>query len=234
MKTIILWRTVRGALCLALVVAPRVAQAQSAAARPATSTATSRAPESRDQWQRVPDIIAALDLRAGSRVADVGAGEGWLSTQLAKHVGPSGRVFAVDIMEPALQQIERTAASEGLTNIELILSEQDDPRLPYASLDGIVIVNAYHEMTQRVAMLAGFKQALKPGAVLVLVENTPTDSLAPRIRQTANHQLGMVHAEDDLLASGFEVVRREPQFIAQAHESHTHRQWLIVARRVTK
>lgn len=234
MTTTFRWRAaIKLGLWLALPVVPRVGQSQAVSPRTA-APASARAVESRDQWQRVPEIIAALDLRVGGRVADVGAGEGWLSTRLAKHVGPSGRVFAVDIMEPALQQLQRTAATEGLDNIELILSEPDDPRLPYASLDGIVIVNAYHEMAQRVAMLAGFRQALKPGGVLVIVENTPSDSLAPRLRQTANHQLGIVHAEDDLVASGFEIVRREPDFIVQLDEGHSHKQWLIVARRVKK
>jgi predicted methyltransferase len=201
---------------------------QQASAAPPTASATH---VTRDDWQRVPDILAALGAREGSRVADVGAGEGWLTTRLAKQVGESGRVFAVDIMEVALRSLQRTIESDGLRNVEVILGEEDDPRLPYASLDGIVILNAYHEMPQRGAMLTAFHRALKPGGTLVIVDNAPNDTIAPRQRQTANHQLWLPLAEDDLVGFGFEIVRRDPAFITRQMSAMIHQQWLLVARK---
>jgi predicted methyltransferase len=186
----------------------------------------------RDEWQRPADIFAALEATEGSRIADVGAGEGWLTTRLSKRVGATGRVFAVDISETALRSLQRTVEEQGLRNVELVLGEEDDPRLPYASLDGIVVLNAYHEMVQRVAMLSAFKRSLRPGGLLVIVDNVPADSTAPRQRQTASHQLWLAHAEDDLIASGFEIVRKDPSFVAQPTPGMAHRQWLLVARRV--
>jgi ubiquinone/menaquinone biosynthesis C-methylase UbiE len=143
-------------------------------------------------------------------------------------------VFAVDISESSIQALQRNASNEKLDNIELVLGEPDDPRLPYGSLDGIVIVNAYHEMVQRVAMLDAFKRALKPAGVIVIVDNIPLDSLSTRSRQTNSHQLALSFAEDDLVAQGFEIVRREPQFISQGEGEHPHRQWLLVARKIKK
>jgi len=199
-----------------------------------TASAPVTRPPPRDEWQRAVDIFEALGAREGSRIADVGAGAGWLSTRLAQRVGPTGRVFAVDVDENDLRTLQVTLTSQGLTNVETILGEEDDPRLPYRSLDGIVIVNAYHEMVQRVAMLAGFKQALKPEGVLVIVDNAPEDSTLPRARQTANHRLALALAEDDLIASGYEIVRRDPAFIARSMNGTEFRQWMLIARRSAK
>lgn len=193
------------------------------------------APERRDDWQRAPDIFAALGAGPGSRIADLGAGEGWLSTRLAKHVGPTGRVFAADISETALKQLGEALARDSITNVELILSEEDDPRLPYGTLDGVVIVNAYHEMTQRVPVLDGIKRALKPGGLLVIADSPVQDStLRTRKEQTARHALALEFARDDLEAQGFEIVSAQPEFVQNKHADHTHRQWLLVARRVKK
>jgi ubiquinone/menaquinone biosynthesis C-methylase UbiE len=223
--TLVLRRSARASLLLALLATAARSQT------PATAAAASGGANhmaARDTWQRPADIFAAVGAVPGARIADVGAGEGWLTTRLAKQVGPTGRVFAVDISESALQQLKRSVEAQALPNVELVLGEEDDPRLPYSTLDGIVVVNAYHEMARRVAMLESFKRALRIGGTLVIVDNAPTDSAAPRQRQMSSHQLGMAHAEDDLVAHGYEVVRREPDFI----RSGSSRQWLLVARRV--
>ena len=199
-----------------------------------TPAGAPRTPEVRDDWQRVPDILAALGATRGSRIADLGAGEGWLTTRIARHVGPEGRVFAVDISEPSLNNLAAKLATDSLRNVELILGEADDPRLPYGTLDGVVILNAYHEMPQRIALLDAIKRSLRPGGVLVIVDNVPADTVTVRLRQMANHSLGIDFADDDLQASGFEVVRRVPDFIVQSHGEHGHDQWLLVARRIRK
>ena len=193
-----------------------------------------RTPETRDSWQRVPDILEALGATRGSRIADLGAGEGWLTTRLARHVGPEGRIFAVDISETALTSLAARLDTDSLRNVEIILGEADDPRLPYGTLDGVVILNAYHEMPQRVALLESIKRALRPGGVLVIVDNVPADSVTLRQRQMSNHSLAIEFADDDLQASGFEIVRRAPDFIVQRHGEHAHDQWMLVARRIRK
>ena len=229
------------ALALSLACAPATltSQASPPAAPGAESPARTpagapRTAESRDSWQRVPDIFEALGATRGARIADLGAGEGWLTTRLARQVGPEGRVFAVDISETALTNLAATLAADSLRNVELVLGEADDPRLPYGTLDGVVILNAYHEMPQRIALLDAIKRSLRPGGVLVIVDNAPADSVTLRQRQMAHHSLAIEFADDDLQASGFEIVRRVPDFITQRHEGHAHDQWMLVARRVRK
>lgn len=189
----------------------------------------------RDDWQRVPDIFTALGVTSGSRIADLGAGEGWLTTRLAKQVGPTGRVFASDVSAEALERLGETIARDSLRNVEVLLAEDDDPRLPHGTLDGVVILNAYHEMNQRVAVLDGVKRALRPGGVVVIVDNIPADSaMRTRREQTSRHSLALEFARDDLEAQGFEIVSSDPAFVDQKNGAAVHRQWLLVARRPKK
>lgn len=220
-------------LPLALLVAGS-ASAQRRSPAPAAGGATqagAAAPVPREQWQRVPDIIAALGAGAGSRVADLGAGEGWLTLRLARVVGPEGRVFASDIDANALDRLASAIARDSLRNVEVVLAEDDDPRLPFGTLDGVVILNAYHEMPRRVPVLEGVKRALRPGGLLVIVDNAPTDSTWERREQMARHGLALAFARDDLEAQGFEIVSADARFVERAMDDHVMRQWLLVARR---
>ncbi|MDP9177802.1 MAG: methyltransferase domain-containing protein [Gemmatimonadota bacterium] len=216
--------------------APAFGQTRTAAP-PGTVTPTGAAAQvRREDWQRVPDIFAALGAKPGSRIADLGAGEGWLSVRLARHVGASGRVFAVDISDGALGTLAEKLAKDSLRNVELVLAEEDDPRLPFGTLDGVVILNAYHEMPKRVPILDGVKRALRPGGVLVIVDNAPVDSLVKMSRkeQTSHHALALDYARDDLEAQGFEIVSTDPKFVDRKMADHWQQQWLIVARRSAK
>ncbi|MBA3559606.1 MAG: methyltransferase domain-containing protein [Gemmatimonadaceae bacterium] len=213
---------------------PVLAQFRTPAPQGAAARGNTGEPVKRETWQRVPDIFTALGARPGSRIADLGAGEGWLTARLARHVGASGRVFAVDISEDALNKLAETLAKDTLRNVELVLAEDDDPRLPFGTLDGVVMLNAYHEMTKRVPVLDGVKRALKPGGLLVIVDNAPADSVHTRKEQTARHTLALDFVRDDLEAQGFEIVSTEVTFVDQKASDHAQRQWLIAARRGVK
>lgn len=230
-------RISRLAFSLLALIAPlsAIAQTRTPAPLPGASAATgNRAPVRREDWQRVPDIFTALGARPGSRIADLGSGEGWLTVRLARHVGATGRVFAVDISDAALNRLAETLTKDTLRNVEIVLAEDDDPRLPFGTLDGVVVVNAYHEVTKRVPVLEGVRRALRPGGVLVIVDNLPADSLRSRKDQVSRHSLALDFARDDLEAQGFEIVSTDPKFIDHQSGDHRQRQWMIVARRVVK
>jgi len=125
----------------------------------------------RDEWQRPDDVLDAMGARPGVRVADVGAGAGYFTFKMAARVGPAGKVFAEDIRDSELDTIRQRKARENLTQIEVVLGETDDPRLP-EGLDGILVFNAYHEFREYDAMLAGMFRALKPGGRLVVIDRT--------------------------------------------------------------
>jgi len=183
---------------------------------------------SRDSWQKVDEIFAVLQVEPGDRIADVGAGSGFFSFRLSPRVGPAGKVFAQDIDTSVLEELRDAARNGGFDNIETIVGAPDDPRLPEASLDGVLIVNAYHEMREHEAMLAGIRRALRPGARLVVVDMPPADSTASRERQTAQHDIAIDVVARELAEAGFEVVAREPDFVRAGRRQN----WLLAAVRL--
>jgi len=184
---------------------------------------------SRDEWQKVDEIFAAMGVSPGDTVADVGAGEGFLSVRLSHAVGEQGRVYAEDISSRALRDLREQLEGLDLKNVEPVLGEADDPKLPPGKLDAVVIVNAYHEMTEHASMLAGILRSLKPGGRLVIVDNPPSDSTASRRSQTGAHDIHIGLVEQDLLAAGFEILEKRPDFINSGSGRGRHRQWMLVA-----
>ena len=182
----------------------------------------------RDRWQRVPDVIAALAIGPGSQVADIGAGNGYFTTYLSRHVGAGGMVFAVEISEADLSGLRRLAEEEDLDNIEVVRGEIDDPELPEESLDAVLVVDAYHEMTEYEAMLAGMRGALKPGGRLVIIDLAPRDGSASRDHQTDSHRIGIEFAQQEVRTAGFEVIESDPEFTRTGRGT---RQWMLVAQR---
>jgi FkbM family methyltransferase len=182
----------------------------------------------REERQRVGDIFAALGVAPGARVADLGAGEGFFTARLAKAVGPTGRVFAIDADPKVIAKLRERVTREGLTNVEVIESTANETRLPAASLDAALIVNAYHEMTEYQAVLAEVRRALTPDGSLVIVE--PLDSLkrqTPRSDQVKVHNIGANHVVQDLREAGFGIASLQDPFIRRGSLDE---EWLVVAR----
>jgi predicted methyltransferase len=167
----------------------------------------------REEWQRVSDIFQAMDVRAGAAVADIGAGDGFFTIRLATAVGPSGRVFAVDIAESQLDRLRRRLGEEPHENVTVVKGTSVDPRLPDAGLDAALIINAYHEMTEHQAMLAAIRSALKPTGRLVIVEPiSEKRRAAARPEQLREHEIGPEFALHDVRAAGFRIIGLQDPF----------------------
>lgn len=185
----------------------------------------------RDQWQKVSEIFTAMGIGEGSVVADVGAGRGYFTTRLARHVGMGGRVYAVDIDRQNVQRLERMAGDDGLIQVTAVHGTTTDPQLPENSLDAALVVNAYHEFTAHQSMLAALLRALKPGGRLVLVEPlSPSRRDDSRERQTRSHEIGAQYAIEDLKAAGFEVGELIDPLTERPQGDQM---WLLVARKRT-
>jgi SAM-dependent methyltransferase len=119
---------------------------------------------------RIEKVMDDLQIKKGSRVADIGAGGGWFTLLAARRVGPTGRVYANDILPKFTRFIAQRARKEKLRNVRTILGTPDDPRLPRATMDAVLILNAYHEFEQPLAMLRKIGASMKPGARLAFIE----------------------------------------------------------------
>jgi predicted methyltransferase len=162
----------------------------------------------RDEWQKVDAIFAAMGIKSGSVVADVGAGGGYFTARLSKAVGEAGRVYALDIDPGALRRLKARVDSEKLTNVETVETAADDPRLPPGSIDAALIVNAYHEMASHQAMLTKIKAALRPGGRLVIVEPiSASRRSSARDVQTRSHEIAPEFVRQDVREAGFTQVQ---------------------------
>jgi len=183
----------------------------------------------RDEWQKVDEIFAAMGVSPGDRVADVGAGGGFLSVRLSEAVGEEGRVYAEDITQRLIRELTEQLENLAITNVEPVLGGTDDPNLPADELDAVVIVNAYHEMSEHESMLAGIWRSLQSGGRLVIVDNPPRDSTSSRGTQMRAHDIHIGVVEQDLTLAGFEILERRPDFINTGSGRGSHRQWMLVA-----
>ena len=182
----------------------------------------------RDEWQKVPDIFEAMAIKPGSVVADLGAGDGFFTARLSKAVGAEGRVFAIDVAADAVRKLRARVAEESLTNVEVIEGVADDPKLAAASVDAVLIVNAYHEMDAHQPLLSRLKAALKPGGRLVIVEPI-ADSRRdrPRSEQTRSHEIAADFVKKDLADAGFVQVTLRDPFATRPGDRDT--EWMLVA-----
>jgi len=123
----------------------------------------------RDAWQKPEQVMDALGVADGARVADLGAGGGWFTIRLARRVGPNGIVYAQDIQKEMLGSIERRVAREQLQNVEYVLGKPENPNLP-PELDAVLIVDTFNAFEKPVAVLQGVRASLKTGGRVGIIE----------------------------------------------------------------
>jgi SAM-dependent methyltransferase len=127
-----------------------------------------------------PDLVlAALPLKPGMTVADIGAGTGYYARRMAERVGVKGVVYATDIQPEMLQLLEQEASARGIANVKPVLATATDPKLPPDSVDLAVMVDVYHELEYPHETLSGIVRALKPGGRVVFVEFRANDAKVP-------------------------------------------------------
>jgi ubiquinone/menaquinone biosynthesis C-methylase UbiE len=127
-----------------------------------------------------PDMLhKALKLTPGMVVADIGAGSGYHTFQMAGKVGPKGKVYAVDVQKEMLDILRRRTKSAKVTNVVPVLGTVTDPKLPANSIDLILMVDVYHEFSHPYEMTVALVKALKPGGKLVFVEFRLEDPNVP-------------------------------------------------------
>jgi ubiquinone/menaquinone biosynthesis C-methylase UbiE len=119
---------------------------------------------------RIPDIVAALKLQPGQKVADIGAGSGLFEVPLAKAVGSGGKVYAVEIDAGFFPDIRKRATDAQVVNVETVLGKFTDPALPAKDMDLAFFHDVMHHIEQRpeyVKTIAGY---LAPSGRIAVVD----------------------------------------------------------------
>jgi predicted methyltransferase len=161
----------------------------------------------RAAWQKPDQIMDALNIADGSRVADIGAGSGWFTIHLAQRVGPKGMVYAQDVQKQMLEAIRRRVQREGLRNVEPKLGVGISPNLPDGFLDAVLVVDTYPEVDvdDRVVFLRNLAGALKPAGRLGVVNYKPGHG-GPGPDEG---RVDSASVEADARAAGLRVLARE-------------------------
>lgn len=161
----------------------------------------------RDLWQRPDQIMDAMTIADASVVADIGAGSGWFTIRLARRVGPQGLVYAEDVQKEMINAISRRVGREGLNNVRPVLGLKNDPRLPPQSLDAALMVDAYHEIENRVAVLSSLARALKPqGRIGVVDFRLDGTGPGPSPEERVSPDVVVKDAKE----AGLRLIRQEP------------------------
>lgn len=170
--------------------------------------------EGREAEQRPQEVIRAMGLKDGAVVADLGCGTGYFARRMARAVAPRGHVYGVDIQPEMLDLMRGLLAREGITNVVPVLGAADDPRLPPASLDWILLVDVYHEFQQPKPMLQKIREALKPEGRVALVEYRLEGDSAAHIR--VEHRMSVDQVLLEWLPAGFRLVEKH-EFLPTQH-----------------
>jgi ubiquinone/menaquinone biosynthesis C-methylase UbiE len=156
-------------------------------------------PEREDE-EAPTKAIAALDIKPGMAVADIGAGSGYYTMRLSRSVGPTGKVFATDVQRGMLDLIDRRMADEHVTNVTTVLGTAENPSLPAGAIDLALMVDVYHELQSPQTFMRRLRDTLKPDGRLVLLEFRKED---PKVPIRAEHKMSVDEARRELTADGF-------------------------------
>ena len=147
-----------------------------------------------------PDLLlAALDLKPGMQVADIGAGTGYYSWRMAERIGPAGRVFAVDVQPEMLALLDVEMKKRKVANVRGVLGTSSDPGLAPGSIDLVLMVDVYHEFDRPREMLDALVRSLKPGGRIVFVEYRAED---PAVPIKPHHKMSEAQVRREATAAG--------------------------------
>ena len=163
----------------------------------------------RDAWQRPQAILTQMRLQPGQVVVDFGAGNGYLLPWLARAVGPSGKVIAVEVQPELVALLRARVAREKLTNVEIVQATEVSAPLGQLA-DRILLLHSYRELAQPVQLLEALKHWLKPGGRLYVIEFYPPPDPAglPLPLPPAEHRVEPATVEAELRGAGFSVTQR--------------------------
>ncbi len=158
----------------------------------------------RDEWQKPERVIRSLDIQAGDAIADLGAGSGYFTFRLADAVGATGRVYAIDVDSSMLVRLEKDVVQRGYSQVQTILAEFADPKIPAGGVDLIFLSNTYHHLSDRIEYFRQAKKYLRPGGRIAIIDYNDHGGFANMIgHATKGHVI-----EKEMIAAGYQLQKQ--------------------------
>jgi SAM-dependent methyltransferase len=162
---------------------------------------------SRDARQKPKELVAALELKPGMVVADIGTGVGYMLPYLSEAVGASGKVIAEDIFPDFLETAKKKAAE--LKNVEFVLGSDKATNIPAGSADVLFVLDAYHHFNYPRDLLADFGRVLKKDGRLIIVEYHKNKEAMADGRALEHIRLSADDFVQEIESAGWKLVSRK-------------------------
>jgi ubiquinone/menaquinone biosynthesis C-methylase UbiE len=157
----------------------------------------------RKEWLPPDEVIAALHLREGEDIADLGAGTGFFALPMAKALGSGGRVFAVDVAPEMLARLRSRLTEAGIENVQCFEGEASSTGLSSACADVVFMANVWHEFDDHAEVLAEARRLLKPGGRIAILDWRP--DAEPGHGPPVGHRIAASAAEASMEAAGLVI-----------------------------
>jgi predicted methyltransferase len=155
----------------------------------------------RDNWQHPEEIVAAMGLKSGATVADIGAGTGYMVAHISQAIGKEGNVIAIDASTPMIEYLTTHSNELGPARITPQKVDFDDPELKMASVDSILTLDTWHHVNKREAYAKKVYEGLKLGGRFVVVDHEIEADIGP----PKEMRLNPAQVAKQLESAGFRV-----------------------------
>jgi ubiquinone/menaquinone biosynthesis C-methylase UbiE len=166
-----------------------------------------------EQEQATARMIAALDIHEGSVVAEMGAGSGGRTIDVAKHVGPTGRVYTTELGDDRVRNLRNAIEKSGAKNVTVMAAHATQTNLAESCCDALFMEHVYHHFEDPATMNASIFKTVKPGGRVAVVDFTPTkggEAKEPKDRdENPHHGVQPATVQAELERAGFEFVKLE-------------------------
>jgi len=159
----------------------------------------------RDSWQKPEEVVKALALRPGDRVADLGAGTGYFAAHLARAVGERGAVFALEVEPDLVAHLRARAEKEKTENVTPVLASFDNPRLPAGAIDLVLVVDTYHHIDRRREYFTRLKGVLREGGRVAVLDFEKRE--LPVGPKELSHKLDRAEVEREMKEAGYQLTQ---------------------------
>lgn len=126
--------------------------------------------EDREERQKPRELLASIGIEPGATIADVGTGVGFMLPYFLERIGPDGKIYAEDIQQQFLDDVEKKKAENNWSNVVTILGEQIDPKLPKGEIDLAFILDAYHHFNYPAETMKMIGDSLAPNGRVVMID----------------------------------------------------------------